>query len=194
MNSNIDLWFPTVVYNNTYSRYSTERDSLISTVEDLATTIPSGGNNWYSKIVNSCGTYDLLHNSNFNNLNDWINKCLADFCQQLGCKDTYKINESWFNIYQKNDWQEAHYHSRNVFSCVFFLKAPAGSSPIVFENPLMPDMNAPDYNNKHSLNFQACKYEPIEGQLLIFRSYLKHLVPPHPLDDTRITLAYNVKG
>lgn len=194
MNSNIDLWFPTAVYNNTYSRYVTERDTLISTVEDLATTIPSGGNNWYSKVVNSCGTYDLLKNSNFANLNDWINKCLANYCQQLGCKDTYTVSESWFNIYQKNNWQESHYHSRNVFSCVFFLKAPVGSSPIVFENPLMPDMNAPDYKNKHSLNFEACKYEAIEGQLLIFRSYLKHLVPPHPLDDTRITVAYNSKG
>lgn len=194
MKSNIDLWFPTLIYSNNYPQYSYEKDNLIARVEDLSSTIPCGGNNWYSNIVNSCGTYDTLNDSHFDNLNSWINSSLLDFCQQLSCKETYKITESWFNIYHKNDWQEAHYHSRNVFSCVFFLKAPVGSSPIVFESPLMPDMNAPDYRDKHSLNFDACKYEPLEGQLLIFRSHLKHLVPPHPLDNTRITLAYNVKG
>jgi len=194
MNSNLDLWFPTIIYSNTYNRYHQERDNLISRIEELSSNIPSGGKNWYSKIKNSCGTYDLLIDDEFSNLNFWVNQCVADLGQKLNCKENYKTTESWFNVYHKNDWQEAHYHSRNIFSCVFFLKAPVGSSPIVFENPLMPDMNAPEYTHKTSLNFEACKYEPVEGQLLIFRSHLKHLVPPHPLDDTRITLAYNVKG
>lgn len=193
MTRKIGCWFPTVIYENTYNFSQNEKENLISKIDSISKKIKMGGENWHSKIINSCGTYDLLNDTDFKNLNNWIQLCLKDFCFELSCKDDYFLSESWFNIYNKDDFQESHYHAKSVFSCVFFLKAPNGSSPLIFESPLMPDMNTPNYTQKNNLNFEACKYEAKEGQLIIFRSYLRHYVPKHNLEDARITLAYNVK-
>jgi uncharacterized protein (TIGR02466 family) len=192
MNDNIDLWFPTAIYHNNYEFAEGEQQKLISKIRSLETTIPSGGNNWHSKISNSCGTYDIVKDADFEELHNWINNCLQEYTTILGCKDSFKLTTGWFNIYQLGDFQEAHYHSGNVFSCVFYLQAPAGSSSLIVENPLMPDMNKPAYYDNH-LNYGACEYAANAGELIIFRSYLRHSVPPHKSSEARISLAYNIK-
>lgn len=192
MIGNVDLWFPTTIYTNQYNFSNNEKENLISKIENLSRMVPVGGNNWYSKIINSCGTYNLLEDSDFNNLNKWVEDSINEFAQTLSCKQKFTLTDGWFNIYHKGDFQEMHYHSKHTFSCAFYLKAPEGSSPICFENPLMPDMKKPEYSTQQQLNFSACEYPAKEGQLVAFRSYLRHIVPPHPLEETRISLAYNI--
>lgn len=192
MTGKIDLWFPTVIYTNNYTFATNEKENLISKIENLSRMVPVGGNNWYSKIINSCGSYNLIEDSDFKNLNEWVEQCINEYAQTLGCAQKFKLTDSWFNIYHKGDFQEMHYHSKHTFSCVFFLKAPDGSAPLNFESPLMPDMKKPDYKIQNNLNFSACDYEAEEGKLIAFRSYLRHIVPPHAVEETRISLAYNI--
>ena len=80
----------------------------------------------------------------------------------------------WGNIYHRNDYTREHDHIYSYISCVYFLKSPRRSSPLVFS-----------YSGK--------KIQPKEGTYVLFPSYLRHHVPKHRSDETRITLAANMR-
>ena len=78
----------------------------------------------------------------------------------------------WGNIYHRDDYTKDHDHIYSDISCVYFLKSPRRSSPLVFS-----------YSGK--------KIQPKEGTYVLFPSHLKHHVPKHSSDETRITLSAN---
>ena len=78
----------------------------------------------------------------------------------------------WGNIYRRGDYTQEHDHVYSAVSCVYFLKSPQRSSPLVFT-----------YSGK--------KIQSKEGTYVLFPSHLKHHVPKHSSDETRITLSAN---
>ena len=83
----------------------------------------------------------------------------------------------WGNIYRKGDYTESHNHWLEHLSVVYFLKAKFYHAPLIFESIGL---------NK--------KIRPKEGRLVIFPSFLTHSVPIHKFDETRITLAANLRA
>jgi uncharacterized protein (TIGR02466 family) len=75
---------------------------------------------------------------------------------------------------------------------VYYISAPEGSGKIVFEDPREPDMlpikNIPSRND---LSYVKVGYEACEGTLLIFRSYLRHMVSLNLNTTPRISVAFN---
>jgi len=64
----------------------------------------------------------------------------------------------WGQLYNEGDHQTSHDHVPYVFSWIYYVKSPKGSSPIVFESS--------DY-----------KLYPKESDLIIFPSWVEHYVP-----------------
>tara|TARA_B100001113_G_scaffold239026_1_gene196491 strand:- start:224 stop:802 length:579 start_codon:yes stop_codon:yes gene_type:complete len=81
-------------------------------------------------------------------------------------------NNCWFAKYDMGEYTSSHNHIPSVFSFVYFLKSPTGSSPLVFTNSNM-------------------EIEPKEGRLVMFPSILYHHVPPNNCND-RVVLAGNI--
>ena len=79
----------------------------------------------------------------------------------------------WGNIYRNGDYTIEHDHLFSTFSIVYFLKSNIKDSPLIF------------------LPFQT-NIEPEEGKIVIFPSYIRHEVPEHTSNDTRITLSGNI--
>ena len=84
-----------------------------------------------------------------------------------------RFRDIWANVYRKGDYAVSHRHQPAVYSFVYFLKSRWFYSPLVFD----------DYGQK---------IRPINGRYIIFPSYLRHSVPKHRYDDSRITLSGNV--
>ena len=84
-----------------------------------------------------------------------------------------RFRDIWANVYRKGDYALSHRHRPAVWSFVYFLKSKWFYSPLVFD----------DYGQK---------IRPINGRYIIFPSYLRHSVPKHRYDDSRITLSGNV--
>ena len=82
------------------------------------------------------------------------------------------MHNAWFAKYAKEEYTKSHIHLPSVFSFVYFIQSPSGSSPLVFT-----------YSKK--------EIEPKEGLLVLFPSVLYHQVPPNKCDD-RIVLAGNI--
>jgi uncharacterized protein (TIGR02466 family) len=152
-----------------------------------------GGKNWSASVYTTHGTYDLSKDQKFKNLINKIEIYTTDFSKKLGSYVSYKIVNSWYNIYYKGDFQEYHDHQNVIFSAVYFFTNPKGSGKLTFKNPIkdMLPLRPPHIPNE--LSFFNYKFNMQPNSLIIFRSYLDHMVEICHNTKPRITAAFNLK-
>lgn len=189
----IITYFPQAFYISTnllevdYLQHLQERARVIKSNNN------SGGENWILRPYNTLGTYELKNDPNFKLLLQTIENKVFEFSKAHNSDFRYTIHESWLNVYNKDDEQEFHFHSGNTFSAVFFLKSTPTCAKLVFESPTEPDMKPiVNINNCNELSFKRCTFEPIENSLIIFRSYMRHMVEKQKTDFERMTVAVNL--
>ena len=85
-----------------------------------------------------------------------------------------QMENFWANVYEKDDYAEAHCHKPNDFSFAYFVKAKWYDSPLIFVD-------------------SGKRIRPKEGRFVAFPAYLRHSVPKHRYNDTRITLSGNLQ-
>jgi len=186
----IDLLFPQVVYRATLRDAEQFNQLTVNKITEVEKNVPSGGENWISDVYNTCGTYEVHSDAYFDSLTKLITKHVNWFARELTIPSDieFKPKESWANVYYKHGYQEFHYHATHTFSAVYYAKVTKNTK-IIFENPFT-DMN-PLPTRSTEYNAATKTYYPNAGELFIFRSHLKHAIPPHLDDDNRITLAFN---
>jgi hypothetical protein len=116
--------------------------------------------------------------------------------------------EAWANIKTGHDWHSVHIHAGSLFSFVYYVACEGGDigykslngedynggffgGMIQFQDP----RGASPYMVREKVTLAAAEsrffVEPSEGLLVIFPSYLAHLVAPVHSDFPRITIAGN---
>lgn len=190
--SKIELWFPVAIYIEENVISEEENNKLKEYCLSLREKVPSGGSEWMGETYNSHGTYNLNDDLEFKLLLDEITNHVHNFAKAHNCFETYQSNYSWLNIADATKWQEFHAHNANIFSAVYYVSVPEGSGRIVFEDPKEPDMYPiKTKNNRNQLRYSRISYAPKNGTLIIFRSYLRHMVEPGTNVDPRISIALN---
>jgi len=186
----IEKWFPTVVsvFEDVISEE--ENNYLIDNI--LKMKNKRGGELWSTDVYNTHGTYELTKDKKFNGLNKKIELNTKQFAKELGSDDAYKITSSWYNIYYSGDFQEYHYHEDNIFSAVYFFTNPKDSGKLVFKSPIK-DMFQLKKSKTNDLTHTCAYYNLKPRSLIIFRSYLDHMVEKCYNKEPRITAAYNLK-
>jgi uncharacterized protein (TIGR02466 family) len=184
--------FPTSIYSypNVFSNDALEYYANLC--KEVENKIERGGKNWLSPVYNTLGTYNLVDDSRFDFMIQNITHHVKTFNTMMGSDYNYVCNDAWINSYKKGDYQEWHNHAGSTYSAVLFLKYPEGSAPIYFQSPsepfnMLPIKSIKEYN---SFNAQDMNINPEENSLIIFRSYLKHMVPVNNTEK-RITIAFN---
>jgi uncharacterized protein (TIGR02466 family) len=192
--ANVEMWFPVTIYRQPDLLTSIENAQLALQCVSLKNNTPPGGSDWVGGTYNTHGTHDISKDSNFTNLLELITHHVNEFAKMHNSTETYKLDYAWLNIATAGNYQEFHTHNGNVFSAVYYISAPLGSGKIVFEDPKEPDMMPlRKVSDKNTLSYSRISYEATEGTLLIFRSYLRHLVEGGTNTDPRISLALNFK-
>lgn len=191
----IETWFPTLVGFIDNPNHKKIEKNLINVCKKIKTNTKSGGKNWVSKnTYNTLGTFDLKNKKEFKNLNQWVTDQVSIYSKELNYVSNFVLDEAWFNIYNKNDFQEYHTHPNHSLSAVYFLCSPEkDSANIFFESPINIDSQEPVSSPMHPLTFKRINYYPKAGRLIIFRSNLRHCVEKHITNKLRISLAYNFK-
>ena len=117
-------------------------------------------------------------NITFRNLKEYVREEIETHYQPGattgGGRNWLKCDTFWANVYVKGDYAQSHCHKPKDFSFAYFVKAKWYDSPLVFT-----------YSGK--------RIRPKEGRYVIFPAYLKHYVPKHRYNDTRITLSGNLE-
>jgi len=97
---------------------------------------------------------------------------------------------AWANINGKGDWNMPHNHLPCQWSGCFYVKVKEDSKirndgNIVF---IDPSPFGPHFRQNSNATVQ-----PKTGMMLIFPSYLMHMVEPHHEDEDRISIAFNMQ-
>lgn len=104
------------------------------------------------------------------------------------------ISSSWVNINDtRNCINTEHIHG-DTFGGVFYLKAPKDSGSLCLRNMGINQMWAgcEMSKNKNQYTGEIIKVKPVEGNIMIWPSYLPHSVEPNNHDDERISISFNI--
>ena len=91
-----------------------------------------------------------------------------------------EVESFWAHIHNKGESTDMHDHGRSDFACIYYVAAPEGCGNLLFhpnpwETPAIP-------------------YEPQEGVLVVFPSWLKHSVSRNKSEDKRISVSFNLRS
>jgi uncharacterized protein (TIGR02466 family) len=190
----IETWFPTSMYYEDNILSDDEVKNLIEYCYKIKNTIPSNHAQWRCDVYTSYENHNAVYDTKFKNLLDKITNHVNNFAQALGSKAEYTSDAGWVNIYDATHYQEYHYHIGYIFSAIYYLQAPNGSGKTTFRSPLEPDMMPlKDATTNNPLNLAHCTYPAKTNRLVIFRSYLEHMVEKGTNTEDRISLAFNFK-
>ena len=117
----------------------------------------------------------------------------ANFDNQFVDCDVY-ITSAWVNI---NDNRAAHNHEHvhnDTYSGVFYLQVPEKSGKLSFTNPGLNKLwqGSLLVETRNKFTAEHLKFEPKEGQIYIWPSYLPHSVLPNDHDESRISISFNI--
>jgi uncharacterized protein (TIGR02466 family) len=176
----------------THSLISEEEiQNLTEACAALKETTKRGGEDWYCDVYNTLGTHDLKENKKFNNLTKIITSHVNNFAKELGSDFEYNCSNAWFNFYDKGTYQEYHYHPKSYFSAVFVLQSPKPEPRLIFKNPILDMYPLEKVKTNNDLNAMTFHVGMPKNSLIIFRSYLEHMVEKTKTNDIRLSLAYN---
>ena len=190
----IEEWFPVAIYVKEDLVTTEQNYELAKHCLQIKQNTAIGGEGWLGNTYNTLGTHDLYQDKMFQPLVNLITQHVNEFARISGCEGNYTPHTGWFNVADSGSYQEFHAHNANVFSAVYYISAPENSGNIMFEDPKEPDMfPLKDIKYKNKLNITRIKFPARQGLLLIFRSYLRHLVEQGTNTVPRISLALNYK-
>jgi uncharacterized protein (TIGR02466 family) len=189
----IESWFPTLIGFVDNANHNKIENKLTNLCKKIKKEKTSGGKNWVSvDTYNTQGTCNLINIKEFKKLNDWIFEQVKNYSNRLGYKNNFICDDAWFNIYNKNDFQEYHIHPKHSLSAIYFLTSPKeGAARTFFESPISEEFQDPLSDDP--LVSKRVNYYPKAGRLIIFRSNVRHCVERHKSNKLRISLAYNFK-
>lgn len=147
-----------------------------------------------------CFVYSSFKDPEQNNipedLLDKIEEKIAEYLdscpEELKIKGKYYLKEIWYNVYEKNYFQEPHDHGDSLFSGCYYLKFNKDiHHQTTFYNP---NYNL-DYKKLEENPYFSFKPDCEEDDLIIFPSNLKHGtegIKQKTSDDLRITISFNI--
>jgi len=104
------------------------------------------------------------------------------------------LASAWFVVSPAGAANARHLHPQSFLSGAYYVRAPAGSSPICFHDPrgakIYATPTSPSWRGT-PYTADVVKYSVEEGRLVIFPGWLEHSVPPHQADGERVVLSFN---
>jgi uncharacterized protein (TIGR02466 family) len=195
MQNPIERLFPTLLYRAEVPHAA----SLNIDLEDAALALSQHdvkGLRWcekhgYAGYTSYASISDLAERSApFARLEKIIHLHAAAFAKALQWKlqgGKPKCDSMWVNVLPQGGSHTSHIHTNAVISGTYYVYAPAGSSPIVFEDPRHAMMMAAPPR-------QTGIYEshvPKAGTLMLWESWLRHEVPMNRAETERISISFN---
>lgn len=138
---------------------------------------------------------------------EWLQKCLnhgvSEYLQL--CKIDYSVDwtlQAWANINRRGDYHNVHNHPHSYLSGTYYIAMPTSASR---EHLSRADLNPGAisfYDPRAQANMLAIKGDaqvdpeyrvlPEPGMLLLWPSFVHHMVHPNLSDELRVSVSFNV--
>ena len=193
LNYRTNRLFPICVHSLTVDNFDQIQDVLIKESYDLRKIDPVG-----RQLSNRGGWQSELYaiDKSSETLQSVITKSLQGFTPIKN--DVLMKVEGWTNINQPKNFNIKHNHPQCNFAGVFWIKVPDKSGNLIFESPhsftSFAEINCyTDKFQKETRSYLSCVYEPLEGEIVIFPSFLSHCVSENESNEDRISYSFNIK-
>ena len=195
MKSSIESLFPTLIYR----AEMLNAEPLNMELEDAALSLSQHdrkGRRWcekhgYAGYTSYASIDDLAARSKpFAKLEKIIHAHAAIFSKSLqwNLQGGKPICDSmWVNVLPQGGSHTSHIHTNAVLSGTYYVNAPEGASPIVFEDPRHAMMMAAPPRKTSIYESRT----PKAGTLMLWESWLRHEVPMNRAKDDRISVSFN---
>jgi uncharacterized protein (TIGR02466 family) len=111
-----------------------------------------------------------------------------------GARIGINVHESWCHITQSGGYHDMHMHPNSSWSGIFYVRA--GESDVTTKNgcnrfysPLMPGYT--DIGTRWCSQSSSFDMPPVDGELIVFPSWILHSAMPYTGDTERIVVAFN---
>ena len=131
-----------------------------------------------------------------------LNPLFTYICQMAYCaiKDLdfndcdIALTSAWLNINDTRQCMNSEHVHGDVFSGVFYLQAPEESGKLNIRNIGINRMwsGSKLISSKNQFTAESIHIEPVEGNIILFPSYLPHSVETNNHDEERISIAFNL--
>ena len=104
------------------------------------------------------------------------------------------LTEAWLNVNDSRQCMNSEHVHGDVFSGVFYLSAPEGSGKLSLVNPGINKLwnGCQLSSQKNQFTGESIRIEPVEGNIILFPSYLPHSVETNDHDEERISISFNL--
>src|SRR5512134_986724 len=103
------------------------------------------------------------------------------------------MTDCWINIMPRGVVHSLHLHPLSTISGTYYVRTPRGAPGIKFEDPRLDRFMAapprkPDCRPEHQ---PWVTVPAAAGKLVLFESWLRHEVPPNPVEAERVSISFN---
>jgi len=177
-----------------------EIDNALSQINPLEYTKkvsdPDSKNSGWSCKLNT-GHGENLKGDWCNIFIDCIQQHVIDYIESIKVKGQFNVGilDPWINAYELNDFQEVHDHAGGnvVLSYCYFHKLPVDGGNFIFYNSIGKNNSFGQPVNPFVRTIDTHYIPQVsEGDLIIFPSWLDHMVSHNKSSNYRITLSGNI--
>lgn len=184
--------YSTPLWQSEYPDYEDEKEVILTALKKYKKETPN------QEKSNICGyrSLDNLYaveelNSLFEYVCQLAYKAVSDL-EFIDCD--IALTGAWLNVNDSRQCMNSEHIHEGVFSGVFYINAPEGSGKLVLQNPGINRMwsGSKLTGQKNQFTGESIRIEPVEGNILLFPSYLPHYVETNNHDEERISISFNV--
>lgn len=190
-------FFPVAVQSTTVDGAQEMNKQIVKELANVRGTVPNSlPEGWSCNLYTTIASGDnLLSRPAFKQLEQHIFAEAAAFASVFALdidRHPLRITDCWVNVYGQGDAQEAHIHQNCVISGIYYVAAPEGCGELLFHSPMSDVMLNPPTKETNDANTPMVAYRPGAGEMLLFRSWLRHSVKPTRGKEERISIAFNL--
>lgn len=194
---NVHSFFPVAVQSTTIDGAGQMNREIVKELVKVRGTVPNSlPEGWSCNLYTTISSGDnLLARPALKQLQQHIFTEAANFANVYALDIEHhplRITDCWVNVYGQGDAQEAHIHQNSVISGIYYVAAPEGCGELLFHSPLSDVMLNPPTHETTDINTPMIAYRPVAGEMLLFRSWLRHSVKPTRGKEERISIAFNL--
>ena len=187
--------YSTPLWQSEYPNFEEEKETIFKALEEYRNQTPTketprsniAGYQSPSTLQNSVEELRPL----FEYICQMAYKAIADL-DFIDCD--IAMTEAWLNVNDSRQCMNSEHVHGDVFSGVFYLKAPEGSGKLSIVNPGINRMwdGCKLVSQKNQFTGESIRIEPVEGNIILFPSYIPHSVETNNHDEERISISFNI--
>lgn len=136
---------------------------------------------------------NIFQNKELKEIFNFCNESINTHLQETYAPESevcLQITQSWVNYTKSGQFHHKHKHSNSFLSGVFYVNCEEGSGNIYFYKDVYEQISIVPKQITPA-NCDAVAVEVKSGDLIIFPSFLSHMVPSVTSNTTRISIAFN---